>query len=222
MPQIPVCSNAFLTATKPLENLTATKPLENLTATKPLENLTATKPLENLTATKPLENLTATKPLENLTATKPLENLTATKPLENLTATKPLENLTATKPLENMDNPSSMLSRLVHETVFTALEDPVYQEMKIFSFVFENDKKDLLNPLIFLWTFNPQTDLYEIKGEGPYQDILVYGDSWDRAAVILEQEVLPCLWEDYANEDDARLSRRARLLKADFLSRIAP
>ena len=129
---------------------------------------------------------------------------------------------TVTVPMEGLEDHSSLPSPSVCEVVLRELEAPLYREMKVSSFMSGNDRKELLDPLIFLWTFSPETRLYEIKGNGPYQDILVYGDSLDRAAAILEQEVLPCLWEDYANEDDARLSRRARLLKLDLLSRIAP
>ncbi len=135
---------------------------------------------------------------------------------------------TVTEPMGSMGDHSSLQSPFTYVlpsgyVVYSARFDaPLYREMTVTSFVSGGSRKQLLNPLIFLWTLNPETRLYEIKGDGPYQDILVYGDSMTQAIAILEQEILPCLWEDYANEDDERLSRRARQLKVDLLARVAP
>lgn len=129
---------------------------------------------------------------------------------------------TVTAPMGSMGDHSSLPLPSVHVVFLRKFEVPLYREMKVTSFVSGNVRKQLLNPLTFLWTLNPETRLYEIRGNGPYRDILVYGDSMTHAIEILEQEILPCLWEDYANEDDERLSRRAQQLKVDLLSRVAP
>ncbi len=129
---------------------------------------------------------------------------------------------TVTAPMGNKGDLSSLPSSLLCVVSSRTLEAPSYQEISVTSFVSGDGRKRLLDPLIFLWTLNPETRLYEIKGNGPYQDILVYGDSMTHVIAILEQEILPCLWEDYANEDDERLSCRARQLKVDLLTRVAP
>ena len=121
-----------------------------------------------------------------------------------------------------LDSRSLSLSNSFSAAVPREPAAPLQREMRVFSFLAGNVRKELHDPLVLFWTFNPESRLVEIKGEGPYEDVMVHGDTLDRAVETLEREVIPCLWEDYANEDDARLSRRARALKADFLSRVAP
>ena len=96
----------------------------------------------------------------------------------------------------------------------------MYREMTIRHFYSEEKKYSIDPALNFLWTFNAQTELYEIKGSGAYEDILVFGEKLDYAAIMLEREILPLLWEDYAKENDKRLSARAKKMKADLLSKV--
>ncbi len=101
----------------------------------------------------------------------------------------------------------------VHET-------QLWREWKVEKFVFEGEDKRFREPLIFRWMFSQEDSLCEIIGTKPYQDIMVYGDSLECAVRTLEQEILPYLWKNYANENDVRLSYHARLLKEDLLRRI--
>ena len=96
----------------------------------------------------------------------------------------------------------------------------VPKEVFISSFVSENRKYYIYPPLKFLWNSNPETKMFEINGEKPYQDILVYGETIEVAVGVLETEILPILWEEYVNGDDIKLSPNAQKMKIDLEMRV--
>ena len=100
------------------------------------------------------------------------------------------------------------------------IEAPDYREMRITYFVSDRKKYRIEPPLNFLWKFDAEINLYEIKGSEVYEDILVYGEKLDHAAAMLEREILPLLWEDYTKEEDKRLSAGAQKIKKDLLARV--
>lgn len=96
----------------------------------------------------------------------------------------------------------------------------VPNEVFISSFVSENRKYHIYPPLKFLWNSDPETKMFEINGEKPYQDILVYGETIEVAMGVLEEEILPILWEEHVNGDDIKLSPNAQKIKDDLIVRV--
>ena len=97
----------------------------------------------------------------------------------------------------------------------------VPKEVFISSFVSENRKYHIYPPLKFLWNSDSETKMFEVSGEEPYQDILVYGETIEAAVGVLETEILPILWEEYVNGDDVKLSPNAKKMKIDLKKRVA-
>ena len=88
------------------------------------------------------------------------------------------------------------------------------------SFIYKRKRCSFSPPLSFQCHFDEKTGLFEIRGVGDYEDILVYGEILYDAMHILRREILPILWEDSLNQDKAKLSERARRMAADFESRV--
>ncbi len=57
-------------------------------------------------------------------------------------------------------------------------------------------------------------------GEEPYEDLLTYGEKLSDALQILEEEILPILWEDSLKGDKVRLSERAEKMTVDLKNRV--
>ena len=74
--------------------------------------------------------------------------------------------------------------------------------------------------LDFLCTFDPETEMFEVSGHGIYEDILTYGVKLDHALNVLQDEMLPVLWEEYVNVADDSLSPRALEIKKDLVSKV--
>lgn len=88
------------------------------------------------------------------------------------------------------------------------------------SLFFVNWEQYLLDPeLKFCWTIDRESNFTEITGTGAYEDILIYGKNLLEAREILENEILPVLWEVYVNEDDSKLTQKAQTIKNDLMSR---
>lgn len=98
--------------------------------------------------------------------------------------------------------------------------DLVPNEVFISSFVSENRKYHIYPPLKFLWNSDSETKMFEVSGEEPYQDILVYGETIEVAVGLLETEILPILWEEYVNGDDVKLSPNAKKMKIHLEMRV--
>ena len=96
----------------------------------------------------------------------------------------------------------------------------VPKEVFISSFVSENRKYHIYPPLKFLWNSDSETKMFEVSGEEPYQDILVYGETIEVAVGLLETEILPILWEEYVNGDDVKLSPNAKKMKIHLEMRV--
>lgn len=90
----------------------------------------------------------------------------------------------------------------------------------ISSFVSENREYQIDPPIKFESTFDPATQMFEITGETPYQNILVYGKTVNEASDILRTEIIPLMWEKYVNDNDSKLSANARKIKNDLENRV--
>ncbi len=78
-----------------------------------------------------------------------------------------------------------------------------------------------VNPaLVFQYEFDRESSLYRIYGSGIYEDISAYGETLCDAKEMLEEDIIPFLWEEYMREDDSMLSARARRIKADLGGRV--
>ena len=75
-------------------------------------------------------------------------------------------------------------------------------------------------PLMLPILQNPQDSTWEACGEDLYASVFVSAPDVASAIDELRTDVLPFLWRQYALEDDASLSQRARELKADLLRRV--
>ena len=111
-----------------------------------------------------------------------------------------------------------------HEAPASALKffdtNLVPNEIFISSFVSGDMEYHIYPPLKFLWSSDPETKMFEINGEKPYQDILVYGETIEIATRVLEKEILPILWEEHVNGDDVKLSPNAQKIKDDLIMRV--
>ncbi len=102
----------------------------------------------------------------------------------------------------------------------TVYSNLVPREIFVASFVSENKKYHIDPPLKFLWDSDPETKIFEINGEKPYQDILVYGETIEVAMDVLQTEILPILWEEYVNGEETKLSPNAQKMKIDLKMRV--
>ncbi len=61
------------------------------------------------------------------------------------------------------------------------------------SFIWKKQKYPLYPPILFKCGLNEETGFWEVIGDGPYEDLLVYGEKLSDALQILKEEILPIL-----------------------------
>ena len=118
------------------------------------------------------------------------------------------------------DRPGSIQTLTEEEDRSILLSNILYSEIMIDSFVSEG-KVRLLDPELPIRCYlNPETMVFELFGEGLYEDIFVYGETIVEARDILENEILSLFWEEYVIGRGAKLSPKARRIKADLGKRL--
>lgn len=86
---------------------------------------------------------------------------------------------------------------------------------------FSGSKRHSISPALqFSCNFDEAAMVYEMRGEAPYDDIIVYGENIREAWDILEKEILPIMWEDFVSAENAKLSSKAQKIKFDLERRV--
>lgn len=111
---------------------------------------------------------------------------------------------------------------LVAPIVFVEWRDTIDDSKLVVDYFYSKDVQYTISPALqFEWVLNRETGFLEITGTGVYEDILVYGDSLKQAMAVLQEGILPLLWEDCVTKNDVRLTARASRIASDLKSRVA-
>ena len=95
-------------------------------------------------------------------------------------------------------------------------------ELSIEQFGPPNGRIRLDPPLDVTCNLDEETGLYELEGRGPYDGVLLYGETVKEVVDMLEKDVLPMFWEDCQNAENLKLSPGMLKIVTDLKERTTP
>ena len=117
-------------------------------------------------------------------------------------------------------NSTGWVSKSNIEQFHSIFSDPLPAPLEVDSFLFDTGVLRLSPALTFSCDLDRDTMLFELTGESPYDDVLVYGETVKEAVSVLREEILPILWQDCVSDETVKLSQRAQEMKRDLEKRV--
>ena len=116
-------------------------------------------------------------------------------------------------------SPHVAMATVSQQVIEHATHEPIKPDIVIHSFLVNSLPCVIFPPIKFQFDFDIKTSLFEMVGEEPYDNIMVYGKTIGEALDVLEKEIFPILWGD-VNGKDVKLSSKAEEIKVDLKRRV--